>query len=630
MKAPNTHHATLRGRLLGLLLALLVLLAACAETPRAAPVGPEITLTGPFERGEDGTYVGTVSEDRLTITGEQTGVERLRFKLNETEWVDAALTAERYAFPVEGLQNGTNTVAIRIDGEDGSVAVVVIVIIVDPGGGVDTPVTDPNPQAMVALGEVNNLVFFSSADPENADSLVVTGLEGSLLGIDVRPATGELYGLTSVGGLYTIDTATGVATFVSTLGETFTSRARSGVDFNPAADRLRITGANGQNFRVNVDTGEVTLDGELAFVPGDTNEGLPPTITASAYTNSVDGTETTQLFNIDSQLNALVLQDPPNDGGLQTFGPLGLNFAAVGGFDIVTDERGVNLSYAVSGAQLYTIDLSTGGATLRGVVGTGNTSFQGLAVLPRGAPTPEEPRDPNPREMIGLTDDNTLVRFDSGTPGEGEAVAVSGVDGTLLGIDVRPATGELYGLASSNRLYTIDLEAGEATLVSRLSEPFEAGGRSGLDFNPAADRLRITGANGQNFRVNVDTGEVILDGELAYVAGDPNEGTRPDITASAYTNNVDGTEATQLFNLDAGLDALVLQDPPNDGGLQTRGELGFDLGELAGFDIVTGEDGANTAYALADATLYLVDLESGASTPLGRLMEGTYQGLTIP
>jgi hypothetical protein len=617
------HPATYRDKLLGLLLALVVALAGCAGLERNTPATPGITVSGPFERAEDGTYVGTVGSDRVVISGEQTGVRRLRFKLNETEWVDAALAPESYTFPVEGLQEGTNTVALRIDAEDGSVAVVVIVIIVDLGGHTGTPVSDPNPQEMVALGEVNNLVFFNSADPEDAETLVVSGIEGSLLGIDVRPADGRLYGLTATGGLYTIDTTTGVATRVGTLSEPFTSRARSGFDFNPVPDALRITGANGQNFRVDPDTGAVVVDGELAFAAGDTNEGLTPSVTASAYTNNVDGAETTQLFNLDSRLNALLVQDPPNDGALRTVGPLGINLAAVAGFDIVTPAPGINVAYVVSGAQLYTVDLATGGATLRGTIGNGSGSFQGLAVLPQ-----TEPPAPAPREMVGLTDSNTLVRFSADAPGAGEVLEVRGVEGTLLAVDVRPATGELYGLASSNRLYTIDLDTGRATQVSRLSEAFNAGGRSGMDFNPTVDRLRLTGANGQNFRVNVDTGEVIVDGDLAYVDGDANAGTRPQITASAYTNSVDGAETTELFNIDSGLDLLVLQDPPNDGGLQTRGALGIEIGERAGFDIATGPDG-DTAYLLTNAQLYLIDLESGAATALGAVMEARYQGLAV-
>jgi hypothetical protein len=231
--------------------------------------------------------------------------------------------------------------------------------------------------------------------------------------------------------------------------------------------------------------------------------------------------------------------------------------------------------------------------------------------------------------MVALGEANNLVFFSSGAPEDVDSLAVTGLEGSLLGIDVRPADGRLDGLTSTGGLYAIDLATGVATLVSTLSQPFESRARSGFDFNPVPGALRITGANGQNFRVNPDTAEVTLDGTREFAAGDSNEGLPPSIAASAYTNNVDGAERTQLFNLDARLNALVLQDPPNDGGLRTRGELGFDLGHLGGFDIVTDEDGTDTAYVLADATLYLVDLESGAATPLGAVPDATYQGLAV-
>jgi len=69
---------------------------------------------------------------------------------------------------------------------------------------------------------------------------------------------GLLYGVGSGGGLYRIDTKTAVAKFVNTLSVPL-SGASFGVDFNPAADRLRIIGDNGQNLRHNVNAGGTTL-----------------------------------------------------------------------------------------------------------------------------------------------------------------------------------------------------------------------------------------------------------------------------------------------------------------------------------------------------------------------------------
>ncbi len=96
-------------------------------------------------------------------------------------------------------------------------------------------------------------------------------------------------------------------------------------------------------------------------------------------------------------------------------------------------------------------------------------------------------------QFLALTDANILVSFDPNSPASTQRTQVTGVDGTLLGIDVRPANGLIYGLSTTNNLYTIDADSGAATLVSTLSQPFEAGAISGFDFNPVADRLRLVG-----------------------------------------------------------------------------------------------------------------------------------------
>lgn len=247
--------------------------------------------------------------------------------------------------------------------------------------------------------------------------------------------------------------------------------------------------------------------------------------------------------------------------------------------------------------------------------------------------------------LIGLTDDNTLVLFDSDSPRSTASVQVSGSDltGTLIGIDYRPADGHLYGIANDNNLFTINPDSGEATRVSTLDTPFTAGSFSGVDFNPAADRLRVNGTNDQNFRINVDTGATIVDGTLSYAAGDSNFGTSPTITAAAYTNSFAGPAAsaaaprtTQLYGIDSNLDILALQNPPNDGTLATIGSLGVDFGSLVGFDILSSSSGTNTAFAVSGSTsdnktlatsLYSIDLDTGFATLLGQIDSGAGSNL---
>ncbi len=219
-------------------------------------------------------------------------------------------------------------------------------------------------------------------------------------------------------------------------------------------------------------------------------------------------------------------------------------------------------------------------------------------------------------DLIALAESNTLLRFNSARPGETTVTKVSGVGGTLIGIDHRPANRLLYGLSGANDVYTIDRSSGAARLVSTLTVPFDAGPRSGFDFNPQTNRLRLVGGNGQNLRVHVDLGAAATDSPLRYAAQDRSSGKRPAIAAAAYTRSVANAPATKLFDIDGDLDILALQDPPNDGVLVTIGPLGADFGPLAGFDIVN-ESGVDRAFAVSGSLLYEIDLAIGAARRLG-------------
>jgi hypothetical protein len=219
-------------------------------------------------------------------------------------------------------------------------------------------------------------------------------------------------------------------------------------------------------------------------------------------------------------------------------------------------------------------------------------------------------------DLLALDESNTLLRFDATRPGDVTATKVHGTSGTLIGIDHRPANRLLYGISTTNDVYTIDRASGAAKLLSTLTVAFDAGGRSGFDFNPQADRLRLLGGNGQNLRVHVDLGAAATDGPLRYAAQDPNAGKRPAIAGAAYTSSVAGAPATKLFDIDSDLDVLALQDPPNDGVLVTIGPLGVDFGAGAGFDIAT-ERGVDRAFGVSGSMLYEIDLASGTAHPVG-------------
>jgi len=225
------------------------------------------------------------------------------------------------------------------------------------------------------------MLGFHADRPAEVRRVQPQGLSGRLIGIDRRPADGVLYGLTTTNEVYRIDPRTGQASLVSSLTVPFDGDARSGVDFNPQADRLRVVSHDGQNLRVNVTLGATAVDGALRYKDGDSGAGKRPRITASAYTHNVADAPDTKLFEIDDERDVLVLQDPPNDGVLTTVGPLGIDFGPLGGFDIVTDAAGRDAGYAASCATLYAIDLSTGAARSMGTIGDGRASIVGLAAL---------------------------------------------------------------------------------------------------------------------------------------------------------------------------------------------------------------------------------------------------------
>jgi hypothetical protein len=138
----------------------------------------------------------------------------------------------------------------------------------------------------------------------------------------------------------------------------------------------------GQNLRVNPDTGAIAgVDKPLAFNPDkakEPNAGKTPTVLAAAYTNSdTDPATGTILYDIDSGLDILVRQDPPNDGVLNT--DIGLRFSFlsfVGNAGQVStgQPQDRNVAYAAlrpndGQTRLFAIDLGTGRARDRGRIG---------------------------------------------------------------------------------------------------------------------------------------------------------------------------------------------------------------------------------------------------------------------
>lgn len=249
--------------------------------------------------------------------------------------------------------------------------------------------------------------------------------------------------------------------------------------------------------------------------------------------------------------------------------------------------------------------------------------------------------------LFGLTSTNALVTFDSASPLSATTpVSITGLatNERIVGIDLRPTTGLLYGLGSMNRLYTLNASTGAASFVAMLTadptdltSPFTAlqGSSFGIDFNPVPDlagmpSLRVTSNSGQNLRINVNAGSLgrtFSDTNLTGPQG------MPTIVASAYNNNdTNPATATTLFAIDAATDSLYTQMPANDGTLQLIGALGFDTSGVSGFDVSFG----GTAYAsftdglTSKSSLYSINLLTGAATLIGAFGIGGNAAIAPP
>lgn len=210
--------------------------------------------------------------------------------------------------------------------------------------------------------------------------------------------------------------------------------------------------------------------------------------------------------------------------------------------------------------------------------------------------------------VLGLTADQRLVRFKECTPWivrtVGYVHGLQAPDTTLVGMDFRVQDGKLYGAGNGGGIYTLDTSTAAATLVSQLTGGATLQGAFfGVDFNPAADRLRIVSTTGQNLRHNVNAGgTTTVDQLLNYPPAAPlcqqdpvtsviqcQQGpTALGISGAAYTNNdLSATTGTTLFDIDTLLNQVVIQSPPNNGSLVAAGQLTVDPDTAVGFDIYT-------------------------------------------
>jgi len=236
-----------------------------------------------------------------------------------------------------------------------------------------------------------------------------------------------------------------------------------------------------------------------------------------------------------------------------------------------------------------------------------------------------------------LTTDNTIFSLRNGTFTSNR---VTGIDGNLIGIDFRVsdgATGKLYGLTDTGKLYRFAVEPFSTQppqLISSVVPRFAGGFQSLADFNPVltptANALRLIGSNDQNFAV-VDSGGTLnataVQTAVKYVVGDANFSVDPNLTAGAYDNNAAGATFTTFYAIDYDLDTFVtIADRNATGSSNTGGGMLKTIGSIvdpsgkplnfapnAGLDIFSSPAPGgfvNRAVAVSGRTLYCIDLSS--------------------
>ncbi|WP_316827242.1 DUF4394 domain-containing protein [Pedobacter miscanthi] len=475
----------------------------------------------------------------------------------------------------------------------------------DPEQETLTPGPDVN---FYALTADSKLLLINAKNPNSVTAQVaISGLQTgeTILGIDFRPATGQLYGLGSTSRLYVIDPKTGTARAISAAPFTPALSGTSvGFDFNPTVDRIRVVTSSGQNLRLNPETGTV------AATDGVINGVSNAKVSSVAYTQNRAGASTTVLFDIDIANDKLHKQDPPNDGKLVEVGSLGFDVEEIGGFDINPDGTAALAALTTGGKSgLYLIDLTSGKASK---INNMDQQITGIAI-------------PTEAVAYAISNNNELLIFNPAATTPTLVVkAITGIQTgeSILGIDMRPLNGQLFALGSTSRIYSINASSGVAAMVGTgpLTTLLTAT-QVGFDFNPTVDRIRIVGNNGQNFRVNPTDGALTVDGTISL--------TTAAISGAAYTNNFAGATTTILYDIDANGDRLYKQDPPNNGTLVDVGMLGVNVEANSGFDIGGTSGIAYGIFTVGGVQkLYTVNLTTGAATA-GATITTAVRGFTL-
>ncbi len=236
--------------------------------------------------------------------------------------------------------------------------------------------------------------------------------------------------------------------------------------------------------------------------------------------------------------------------------------------------------------------------------------------------------------LVGLTSANQLAMIDTANIAASTTTAITGLAAgdRLVGIDLRPSNGKIYGISLSNNIYTVSESTGAVSFVAALNAAvINPSLGYGIDFNPVNVfsgnvALRLVSSAGNNYAVN-------LNGTVGNMASNIGSG----FTAVGYSNSVvmpaAAPASTALYYINSSTDMLMMAPSAfNAPTINAVGALGVDVLKANGFEL-TGNNMAYAALNLDDGTslatgIYSISLSTGAATLLGTY-NGTLSGLTV-
>lgn len=181
-----------------------------------------------------------------------------------------------------------------------------------------------------------------------------------------------------------------------------------------------------------------------------------------------------------------------------------------------------------------------------------------------------------------------------GTP-VSSAVTLSA--GNIRDIAMRASDGQLFGLGSDLKLYSINPDSGSCTVISAAPLAID-GYNGGLTFQPSSSTLRFCSSGGNNYTIDASTGTLLS-------------------TDTATGLGIHGlaaqTSSGNYFAFSASSDQVYKSTNIATGAFTTVGASGVDMSGDVGMAI---DNQTGKAYVVGDEGLFLVNLSTGAFTML--------------